>query len=49
MSPAYAKIAFPAGNDDFRAVRNHCSRACRKFNDIPEDAPAESRVAAWLE
>lgn len=42
-------IGFPAGNDEFRAVRNHCARACRRFNEIPEDAEMSTRVAAWLE
>jgi hypothetical protein len=42
-------ISFPAGNDDFRAVRNDCARACRRFNETPEDAPSEIRCNRWLE
>jgi hypothetical protein len=46
ISPA---ISFPAGNDDFRAARNDCARACRRFNETPEDADPEIRCKLWLE
>ena len=42
-------ISFPAGNDDFRAARNECARACRRFNETPEDAAPEVRCRRWLE
>jgi hypothetical protein len=42
-------ISFPAGNDDFRAARNDCARACRRFNETPEDAAPEIRCKRWLE
>lgn len=42
-------VIFPAGNSDFRAVRNRCARACREFNATPEDADPEERTRKWLE
>ncbi|KAB5536253.1 hypothetical protein GE09DRAFT_1063093 [Coniochaeta sp. 2T2.1] len=42
-------ISFPAGNDDFRAARNSCARACRRFNETPEDAAPEIRCTRWLD
>ncbi|KAK3934617.1 trimeric LpxA-like protein [Diplogelasinospora grovesii] len=44
-----AGIAFPAGNDDFRAARNRCAQACRRFNNTPEDAAPELRSSRWLD
>ncbi|KAL2020517.1 hypothetical protein VTK56DRAFT_8317 [Thermocarpiscus australiensis] len=43
------KVYFPAGNSDFRAVRNRCARACRDFNETPEDANPEKRSQKWLD
>ncbi|KAL2023302.1 hypothetical protein VTK56DRAFT_3040 [Thermocarpiscus australiensis] len=43
------KVYFPAGNSDFRAVRNRCARACRDFNETPEDADPEKRSQKWLD
>ncbi|KAL1861602.1 hypothetical protein VTK73DRAFT_7001 [Phialemonium thermophilum] len=48
-NPARPAISFPAGNDDFRKVRNDCARACRRFNETPEDAPPEVRVRRWFD
>jgi hypothetical protein len=45
----YAEVIFPAGNSDFRAVRNRCARACREFNRTPDDADPEERSQKWLE
>jgi len=42
-------VNFPAGNDDFRAARNRCAAACRRFNETPEDATADVRSMRWLE
>ncbi|KAK3314085.1 trimeric LpxA-like protein, partial [Apodospora peruviana] len=42
-------IAFPAGNDDFRAARDRSAQACRWFNNTPEDAPPEVRSSRWLD
>lgn len=42
-------ISFPAGNDDFRAARNACARAYRRFNETHEDAAPEIRCERWLE
>jgi len=42
-------IVFPAGNPDFREVRNRCAKACREFNNTPEDADPEVRTRKWLE
>lgn len=44
-----AGVAFPAGNDDFRAARNRCAQACRRFNETPEDSPPELRSSLFLE
>jgi hypothetical protein len=41
--------SFPAGNDDFRAARDHAALACRRFNAVPDTAPPHQRVTAWLE
>ena len=43
-----ARIAYAGGNDDFRKARADCAAACRAYNEIPEDAPAEVRVAKFL-
>ncbi len=45
----YPEVIFPAGNSDFRAVRNRCARACREFNNTPDDADPEERSQKWLE
>lgn len=45
----HGAISFPAGNDDFRAARNNCARACRRFNETAEDAPPAVRIKRWLE
>jgi hypothetical protein len=45
----YPEVIFPAGNSDFRAVRNRCARACREFNNTPDDADPEERSQRWLE
>ncbi|KAL2268006.1 hypothetical protein VTJ83DRAFT_2852 [Remersonia thermophila] len=37
----YREVIFPAGNPDFRAVRNRCAQACREFNKTPDDADPE--------
>jgi len=42
-------VAFPAGNDDFRAARDRCAQACRRFNDTPEDSPGELRSTRFLD
>jgi len=47
--PPVAGVAFPAGNDDFRAARDRCAQACRRFNDTPEDSPGEVRSSRFLE
>jgi len=44
-----AGVAFPAGNDDFRAARDRCAQACRRFNETPEDSPGELRSSRFLE
>ncbi|KAK4198310.1 trimeric LpxA-like protein [Triangularia verruculosa] len=43
------EVSFPAGNNDFRAVRNSCAAACRAFNSTPEDADAKIRGEKWLD
>ncbi|KXX78345.1 putative maltose O-acetyltransferase [Madurella mycetomatis] len=43
------EVIFPAGNNDFREVRNRCARACREFNNTPEDADPEKRSQKWLD
>ncbi|KAK1750463.1 trimeric LpxA-like protein [Echria macrotheca] len=48
VAPAVG-IAFPAGNDDFRAARDRCAQACRLFNETPEDSPAETRSRLFLD
>jgi hypothetical protein len=45
----HPEVIFPAGNSDFRAVRNRCARACREFNSTPDDADPEERSQKWLE
>lgn len=45
----YPEVVFPAGNSDFRAVRNKCAQACREFNMTPDDADPEERSQKWLE
>ncbi|KAL1835509.1 hypothetical protein VTJ49DRAFT_6582 [Mycothermus thermophilus] len=45
----YREVIFPAGNSDFRAVRNRCARACREFNKTPDDAHPELRSQRWLD
>ncbi|KAK3690185.1 trimeric LpxA-like protein [Podospora appendiculata] len=42
-------IIFPAGNDDFRAARDRCAQACRRFNNTPEDASPDVRSSLWLD
>lgn len=44
----FPKIAFPAGNNDFRTARNRCSLACKRYNEIAEEATVDERVAAFL-
>ncbi|KAK4447850.1 trimeric LpxA-like protein [Podospora aff. communis PSN243] len=46
---AAAGVAFPAGNDDFRAARDRCAQACRRFNETPEDSPGELRSSRFLD
>lgn len=43
------RVAFMAGRDDFRSARMRCAVACREYNSMAEDAPAEERAAKWLE
>ncbi|KAK3989104.1 trimeric LpxA-like protein [Cladorrhinum sp. PSN332] len=43
------RVSFPAGNQDFRNVRNEASRACRDFNSTPEDATPLERSRKWLD
>ncbi|KAK4224289.1 trimeric LpxA-like protein [Podospora fimiseda] len=43
------RVSFPAGNQDFRNVRNEASRACREFNSTPEDATPLERSRKWLD
>jgi hypothetical protein len=45
----HPQVVFPAGNSDFRAARNRCARACREFNQTPDDADPEERAQKWLE
>ncbi|KAK4185230.1 putative maltose O-acetyltransferase [Podospora australis] len=47
--PRLTEVAFPAGNQDFRDVRNRCSRACREFNNTPEDSVPNVRSQKWLD
>ena len=49
VASAVMGVAFPAGNDDFRAARDRCSQACRRFNETPEDSPGEIRSRRFLE
>ncbi|KAK3367739.1 trimeric LpxA-like protein [Podospora didyma] len=44
-----ARVAFPAGTVEFRAVRNRCAQACRRFNETPEDAAPAQRSNLWLD
>ncbi|KAL2133156.1 hypothetical protein VTI74DRAFT_2817 [Chaetomium olivicolor] len=48
-STHFPKVIFPAGNSDFRAVRNRCAKACREFNSTPDDADPEERTQKWLD
>jgi len=48
VAPAVG-VAFPAGNDDFRAARDRCAKACRRFNETPEDSPGDVRSGRFLE
>ncbi|KAK0671553.1 trimeric LpxA-like protein [Cercophora samala] len=43
------EVSFPAGEPDFRSVRNSCAAACRAFNSTPEDADAKIRGEKWLD
>ncbi|KAH6614423.1 trimeric LpxA-like protein [Chaetomium sp. MPI-SDFR-AT-0129] len=45
----YPDVIFPAGNPDFRAGRNRCAKACREFNNTPDDADPEQRSQRWLD
>ncbi|AEO60463.1 hypothetical protein MYCTH_116629 [Thermothelomyces thermophilus ATCC 42464] len=45
----FPEVIFPAGNSDFRAVRNRCAQACRVFNSTPDDADPEERSQKWLD
>jgi hypothetical protein len=45
----FREVVFPAGNPDFRWMRNRCARACREFNKTPDDADPEVRSQRWLE
>ncbi|KAK3303033.1 trimeric LpxA-like protein [Chaetomium strumarium] len=45
----HPQVVFPAGNPDFRAARNRCARACREFNQTPDDADPEERAQKWLD
>lgn len=45
---AAKRIAFMAGNADFRAARTRCALACEDYNKLREDAPVEDRVKSWL-
>ncbi|KAL2185722.1 hypothetical protein L209DRAFT_343062 [Thermothelomyces heterothallicus CBS 203.75] len=45
----FPEVIFPAGNSDFRAVRNRCAQACRVFNSTPDDADPEERSQRWLD
>ncbi|KAJ4285982.1 hypothetical protein N0V88_008169 [Collariella sp. IMI 366227] len=45
----YPEVIFPAGNSDFRAIRNRCAKACREFNNTPDDADPEERTQKWLD
>ncbi|KAH8895862.1 trimeric LpxA-like protein [Thozetella sp. PMI_491] len=47
--PLMGPFSFPAGNDDFRAARDRCARACRAFNDTHEDAAPSERASRWLD
>lgn len=48
-SSSSSDVIFPAGNSDFRAMRNRCARACREFNNTPDDADPLERSRKWLE
>nr|CDP29888.1 Putative protein of unknown function [Podospora anserina S mat+] len=43
------EVSFPAGQGDFRSVRNSCAAACRAFNSTPEDADVKVRGEKWLD
>lgn len=42
------RVGFMAGRDDFRSARMRSAVACREYNHMAEDAPAEERVGRWL-
>ncbi|KAK3401498.1 trimeric LpxA-like protein [Sordaria brevicollis] len=44
-----AGVSFPAGLDDFRAARDRCAQACRRFNSMPEDATPDVRTSLFLD
>ncbi|EGO54773.1 hypothetical protein NEUTE1DRAFT_88381 [Neurospora tetrasperma FGSC 2508] len=44
-----AGVSFPAGLDDFRAARDRCAHACRRFNSMPEDATPDVRTSLFLD
>jgi ribosomal protein L16/L10AE len=42
------RIAYMAGQDDFRAARVRCNDACIEYNSTPEHASTAERAAKWL-
>ncbi|PSR81345.1 trimeric LpxA-like protein [Coniella lustricola] len=42
------RVAYMAGQGDFRAARVRCTNACIEYNSTPENAPTTERAAKWL-
>lgn len=41
------RVAYMAGNDDFRAARLRAAVACEEYNCLSENATPEERILHW--
>lgn len=41
------RVAYMAGNDDFRAARLRAAVACEEYNRLSENATPEERILHW--
>lgn len=42
------RVAYMAGNDDFRAARLRAAVACEAYNRLSESATPEERILHWI-
>lgn len=42
------RVAYMAGNDDFRAARLRAAVACEEYNRLSESATPEERILHWI-